>query len=208
MWRRSPSVRALLSRWRLLVVGCVVGGVLAWALVRDDARHYEVDASLLLRPGPALDNSAYDDALSAISREQTGLEPTLLRIFNGERFERAAVAALEPGARDEYELRTTIRPGTDIIEIAITGPDRAVLERISRTATLLAAEWAQDTYRGAFVLDALDRTSPVEPVAPRVGHAVQVGVLLGAGAAALLALVAAVRPRRRPESAPHATSKR
>lgn len=172
----------------LLGLTCAVAGAFGWLLVRDDPKIYERELTYVIRPSPALDDSAYADALSTIDRELTGVEPTLLRIVGRPEF---LAQAIERSGRGNATngLRATIRPGSNIVDITIQSSDRSFLGDLSTAVASLAEEWLDTTYRGVYVLDPLLVTARRDAVEPDVGHAIEVGIVIGAAAGLVVVLV-------------------
>jgi hypothetical protein len=169
----------------LVVVACVAGMGLAWLVVRGDPRIYERELTYVIRPAASLDDSAYGDALSTIDHEITGVEPTLLQVLGEPEFLARAVERVGSG-EESNSLRATIRPGSNIIDVTLRSSDRAALRSLSTEVASRAEQWLDATYHGVYVLDPLLVTVRPDAVAPDVGHAIEVGFVIGAAAGVVL----------------------
>src|SRR4051812_21789771 len=119
------TVLALLVRIAAVTAAVLVASAIAWLAVRNDPKLYEHRTTLILRPNPELDESTYDNALSTIQQEDLGVELTMTSVLASRPFLREVLAAA--GARGDtrlYASRAILRPGANIVDFRLRGPDK------------------------------------------------------------------------------------
>jgi len=168
----------------LVLLAGVLAGAAAWLVVRDQPPEYERTLTFVLRPSANLTDAQIPDAVRGLSQQDAQLVNTIGGAIGTQRFlERALLqAGVERGER--FSARSTVRPGSDIVEIHLLGPDPEPLVTVGDRYSALARFWVGDVYR-AYTLDFLEVDASEGPVAPRVGQmiglATMLGLLLGAG---------------------------
>jgi capsular polysaccharide biosynthesis protein len=78
-----------------------------------------------------------------------------------------------------YQVRTSVVPDTNILQIAIEGPDPRLAAEVANAVAEQAKSYVQEFY-GIFGLKVLDRASqPSRPVGPELTRNLSVGAVLG-----------------------------
>jgi capsular polysaccharide biosynthesis protein len=180
--------------WIVALLG-VAAGLTAWFLAGRQQSVYEQTSSFVLRPGAVLTDAQVPDATRGLSQDSGQVGNTITGVLASNTFlNTASKVALGRPAEDAYSVSSSIRPGSDIIDVTFRGPSPDVLNRISDRYTIIARNWAADTYR-AYALEFLGSNASSAPVSPKplraAALAALLGLLLGAGA-----IVAEHRARR------------
>ncbi|MBI4468902.1 MAG: hypothetical protein HY650_06240 [Acidobacteria bacterium] len=78
-----------------------------------------------------------------------------------------------------YDVRTTIVPDTNVVEISVEGPDARLATAVANAVVEQAKDYVQEFY-GIFGLKLLDRASqPSRPVRPVMSRNLSVGAVFG-----------------------------
>lgn len=175
----------LVQRLWLVVLLAVLAGVSAWALTRGGTETYEREVVFVLRPSAQVRDVQIPDAVRGIASQDSQLVHTVSRVIETDRFlEQAFDDAFDREPIEGYTLSSSLVPGSDLIEVALQGPDEAVLDGLAEAYTDEAPDWVRDVYR-AYSLDLLEIRAPDGPVSmdPRqtIAFAALLGLLLGVG---------------------------
>lgn len=190
----------ILRRSWLIVLLAVAAAMAAWLTTRGQESVYERTLSFVVRPGPGTSSQVYDGYRSQAG-ENGRLVTTMAGVFGSERFLRLAVD--EAGVTDpaSYTVSSSVRPGSDIIDVGLRGPDPELLVTLASEYRQVADGWISESYGGAFELDFVDEEAPAGAVAPQTTRSVVLAFLLG-GLLALGVVFAEARVRegREPEN--------
>jgi capsular polysaccharide biosynthesis protein len=171
----------VMRRWLLVLLTTGLAAGAAWYASADDVPVYERTLRYIVHPD---DTFAIDDIPSAVENlEQEGpLMQTVLGVLDsGPTLERAVDASTVGTAGEEVTLTASIRPGSNLIDCTLSGPDPDVLARVGDSLTVIASTYVVQTYKG-YDLDYLGVEAPATPVPSAihsVGLAAVVGGLLG-----------------------------
>jgi capsular polysaccharide biosynthesis protein len=185
--------RLLLRRIWLLVGLAAVAGLAAFFTTRGGEVVYERTTVFVLRPSALIQDAQIPDALRGIAQQDSQLIQTVARVIETDRFLRQSFrgvdtdAALVEGIDPRYEIQSGIRPGSDVIEVAVRGPDQDVLDELAANFADDAADWVSNVYR-AYTLELLEISASDGPVSTDptqlVVLAALLGLLIGAGVVA------------------------
>jgi hypothetical protein len=171
----------ILRRLWVVALLALVAGLTAWLTTRGQEKLYDRTLSFVVRPGQALTDSQVPDATRGLAQENGRIANTIGGVLGSDRFLRVASEEAElEGVDGSYSIGATIRPGRDIIDVALRGPDREVLGPLARAYSRVSEEWVGEVYRGAYELEFLNEEPSNGPVAPQTGQSVSLAILLGA----------------------------
>jgi hypothetical protein len=171
--------RFLLLRLPLLLLAGLAAGTAAWWLVQDQAPVYEQTLTFVLRPSASITDAQIPDAVRGLSQQDAQLVNTIGGAIGSQRFLVDALDAARVDDRDAYSARSSVRPGSDIVELHLQGPDPEGLESVADRYETRASRWVDDVYR-AYTLEFLEADASSGPVAPRTEQLVSLAALLGA----------------------------
>jgi hypothetical protein len=183
----------------LVALAAVVAAGAAWLVVREQPKVYERTLTFVLLPGPTLNDSQIPDAVRGLSQQDAQLVNTIGAAIGSDRFLSEALRradATEPAA---YSARSSRRPGSDIVELRLRGPDPGVLAAVAEQHLSLATRWVGSVYR-AYRLEFLQEDASIGAVEPRLAETVGLALLLGlfvGGAAVFVEWKARQRPQGR-----------
>jgi capsular polysaccharide biosynthesis protein len=174
----------LLRRIWLLAALAFIAGITAFALTRGAEVTYERTNVFVLRPSAAISDAQIPDAIRGIAQQDSQLIHTVARVLETDRFARAAFRGVDTdgervaGVDPQYEITSAIVPGSDVIEVAVRGPDEAVLDDLAANFGDEASDWVASVYR-AYSLDLLEIDAPEEPVSTDPTQLIVLAILLG-----------------------------
>jgi capsular polysaccharide biosynthesis protein len=186
--------------WLVLLLGALAGAT-AYLMTRGGEETYERTTVFVLRPSARVVDQAIPDAVRGIAADDAQLVATVARVIETDRFlGRAFDKALNRQPLEGYTLSASMVPGSNVIEVAVQGPDEKVLDRLAEVFASEATTWVRTVYR-AYALDLLEIRAPEDPVSADPfqvsAFAVLVGLLLGVGV-----VFAEVKARERASVAP------
>lgn len=170
--------------WRIIIRSALVAlaGLLAasagWLVVRDQAEVYERTLTFVLLPGTNLSDAQIPDAVRGLSQQDAQLVNTIGGAIGSDLFLQPALRRAGATALSAYSARSFRRPGSDIVELRLRGPDPQLLEAVAERHRTLATSWVGSVYR-AYRLEFLEEDVAPGPVEPRVGETVALAFLLG-----------------------------
>jgi hypothetical protein len=173
----QPLLTVLL-RIALVALAGIVAGSAAWLAVRGQPEEYERTLTFLLRPGASLSDAQIPDAVRGLSQQDAQLVNTIGGALGTDRFLRSSLAAVGVEAAEGYSARSSVVPGSDIVEVHLRGSDPDDLAEIGQSYRRLATDWVSSVYR-AYSLDFLEEEASPGPVAPRTAQVVSLATLLG-----------------------------
>jgi hypothetical protein len=196
-------IRLLFLRiWLILLLVAVAQGV-TWYMTRDNVETYEHRAVFVIRPSVAIPDDQIPDALRGISAQDGELPHTVSRAleskeFLGRAFQEGVGTSIDPS----YTLDSSTRPGSHVIEVAIRGPNPALLSRLARAFSSEAREWVARIYR-AYALDLLEIEASDGPVSPSRKQLIALASVLGALLGFGLVLLERQSRERKARAEPH-----
>lgn len=174
----------LLRRIWLLVALAAVAGITVFLTTRGADVVYERTTVFVLRPSALIEDAQIPDAIRGIAQQDSQLIHTISRVIETESFLREAfVGVRTDGERVEgidprFEIQSAISPGSDVIEVAVRGPDEAALDLLAENFATRASGWVSEVYR-AYSLDLLEISEPPGPVSTDPTQLILLAILLG-----------------------------
>jgi hypothetical protein len=195
-------IRLAFRRIWLIALLVVLAQLVTWYMTRDNVDVFEQKAVFVIRPSTTIPDQQIPDALRGISAQDGELPHTVARVLESEEFlRRAFQEGLGAPVDPRYTLNSSTRPGSHVIEVAIRGPDPAVLGPLASAFSTTATAWVSQIYR-AYALDVLEVEGSDGPVsaskAQLMALASALGALLGFG----LVLLERQTQERRPHGEP------
>ena len=83
-----------------------------------------------------------------------------------------------PRTAKDYSLRALVRPGSDIIDAQLRGPDPSILRSLAPAYARASTRWSADHY-AAYDLNFLETIATPGPVYPRAKRMYGLGFVLG-----------------------------
>jgi hypothetical protein len=179
--RTSPAMRRVLA-----VVGlAALAGLAALIVVSSGSTKYERESSFAIRPSDTVEPAAVPDVVGTLSDPDNAVTETIVDILGSARLRdfAARAAGLSPdsvaASGAEYSWLATRRPGSTIVDLRITGPDRASLAAMQAAASREAPSLVESNY-SVYRLESLNAPTSASRVGPKTGQTVGLAVLLGA----------------------------
>lgn len=170
--------RFLLRRWWILVGLTAIAGVTAWLGVRDSPVIYQRTVSVILRPSSAAQDVA--DAVRVLGSSQGDVARTVAFAIGGDRFlADAATEALGGAIPSSYSVATSLKPGTEVIDIRLRGPDPQALEKLAVSLFSISKGWVDERYP-VFTIEEVASEAPAGPVLPKEKEAIAIAVFAAA----------------------------
>jgi hypothetical protein len=177
----AELTRIWLQRLTLIVLLGMFCGAGAGLLALGDARTYAQELTFVVRPSDRLPIIESDRVASTLSDRDSAIMQSVVGLLDSSR--------LRPAPRlDAVERTTTLRPGSNIVDVRFRGADSAAITRVAQAYSLAAPQAVSDSYP-IFELEPLggDDRPVAEPSSlPRtivIGAAI--GVALGLAVAAV-----------------------
>jgi hypothetical protein len=164
-------VQRLLARVLVVILLASLGGLGAWFAYSGKTPLYERKVSLVVVPDRKLGPSEVPVQVDTTIAGSIGSKAMLERALRGPR--------RTPASAKEYSLRAFVRPGSDIIDAQLRGPDPRFLGAVATAYVRLARQWSSDHY-AAYDLNFLETTATPGPVYPRTKRMYGLGLVLGA----------------------------
>lgn len=172
------SIVIFVTRGVLVALAGLLAAVAAWLVVRDQPEVHERTVTFVLLPGTNLSDAQIPDAVRGLSQQDAQLVNTIGGAIGSDRFLQDALGRADVAGPADYGARSSRRPGSDIIELHLSGPDPEALAAVAEEYNMLATRWVGSVYR-AYRLEFLEEEPSAGPVAPRVTETVGLGLLLG-----------------------------
>ncbi len=182
--------RMLLAGWWIIALTVCAALAIALALSYIATPIYRANTRLIVRPNvPSLGNSSVIESLNTLDKRS--IVSTYAEVLGSVRIftEAATPLQLAPLALAKYTRTSVVLPDSNILEVAVTGPDPVVAARLANAIGQRGIEYVKGLYQ-AYALDTLDSAAvPTSPISPQpvrdAGLAVALGVILGAALAIL-----------------------
>ena len=190
-----------------MVALTALAGASAYLAVRSDPKVYERTVSFVLGPSGKVAPERVPDTIRSLE-EDGAMVQTVRGLLGSALFLDLAADEANRELGPDYSMSASIRPGSNILDARINGPNPDVLAEIGDELPDVAADWVNTNYR-VYELSFLESDAPAGPVLPRVGQttafAAVVGFMLAVAAVFAEGLVRAPRREERPlEEAPQA----
>lgn len=187
----------MVIRGALVALAGLVAAGAAWLVVRGQPEVYERTLTFVLLPGTTLNDAQIPDAVRGLSQQDAQLVNTIGAAIGSDRFLSDALRRADVVDPAAYGARSSRRPGSDIVELRLRGPDPELLAEVAERHRSLATRWVGNVYR-AYRLEFLQEDASTGPVEPRVAETVALALLLGlflGGAAVFVESKARQRPQ-------------
>jgi len=149
-------IGALIFRRGWLVLACaIVAAAGAWLVGPREAPREKVLLTFVLRPNTNVPADAIPDSLRASGGTDSQLTRTVSMVIATDRILRPALrrGGVPPGG--EFELKSSVEPGTDIVSVELSGKEGVTLEPLVRAYSREASLWVSGSYK-TYTLQFLD----------------------------------------------------
>jgi hypothetical protein len=164
------DVQRLLARVLVVIFLASFGGLGAWFAYSGKTPLYERKVSLVVVPdrklGPSEVPSQVDTTIAGGIGSKAMLDRALRELRR------------TPASAKEYSLRAFVRPGSDIIDAQLRGPDPRFLGAVATAYVRSARQWSSNHY-AAYDLNFLETTATPGPVYPHPKRMYGLGLVLG-----------------------------
>jgi hypothetical protein len=177
----SPPMRRALAVLAL----AALAGLAALVVVSSGSTTYERESSFAIRPSDTVAPTAVPDVVGTLSDPNNAVTETIVDILGSPRLRNSAAraAGVSPdsvaASGGEYSWLATRRPGSTIVDLKITGPDRTKVNEMQTAAAANAASLVQANY-SVYRLESLNAPGSADQVGSKTGQTVGLAVLLGA----------------------------
>jgi hypothetical protein len=164
------DVQRLLARVLVVIFLASFGGLGAWFAYSGKTPLYERKVSLVVVPDRKLGPSEVPIQVDTTIAGGIGSEFMLNQALRE--------VKLIPASVKQYSLKAFVRPGSDIIDAQLRGPDSRVLGSLASAYLRTSRRWASDHY-AAYDLLFLETTATPGPVYPHAKRMYGLGLVLG-----------------------------
>lgn len=167
---------------RVLVVICLasLAGLAAWVATRGKTSIYERTVSFVVVPDPKFGATQVASNVDQTIAGGIGSKRMLDQLL--------VAAGYNPASEKQYTLAAFVRPGADIIDARLRGPDSRVLSAMGKAYIRMSEQWAARFY-DAYELAYPQTTATPGVVSPHPKRTIGLGIVLG-GLLGLLVLYA------------------
>lgn len=163
-------MQRLLARVLVVIFLASFGGLGAWFAYSGKTPLYERKVSFVVVPdrklGPSEVSSQVDTTIAGGVGSKFMLSQALRELGS------------IPASAKDYSLKAFVRPGSDIIDARLRGPDSRVLGSLASAYVRTSRGWASDHY-AAYDLILLETTATPGPVYPHPKRMYGLGLVLG-----------------------------
>ena len=187
---RLPS----LSRWKpppnelraLAVVAlAALAGLAALVALRNDPTKYEQESSFAIRPSETVPPASVPDVVGTLSDPDNAVTETIVDILGSARLRDSAAraAGISPdsvaASGADYTWLASRRLGSTIVDLTISGPNRAEVAALGAAASREAPSLVESNY-SVYRLESLNAPTSPDRVGSKTAQTIAVAVLLGA----------------------------
>jgi hypothetical protein len=175
--------------WRawLIVPLAVLAGGAAWLSRHDDPKVYEQKSSYVIRPTSRIAPDAADNVAGTLAQPDSAIVQTVLGILGSQHLPQATGPALVSSAQSPTRWTASVRPGSNIVDVRMSGHDPAVISSTTGLYSQAAIAAVNRSYT-IYQLESLGADGPPVQTGPKVwltvALAMILAVLLGSGAVA------------------------
>jgi hypothetical protein len=157
------TIERVLRRAWVLLVCAVVAGAAAWFLGPSEVVRERQMVAFVLQPNPRVTAGEVPDLLRGTGGVNSQLTRTIGRVIESESFLDAALARARSGTSEQgdYELQSSLEPGTDVITVDVSAKEGVQLDTFVRAYSREASEYVTSVYK-AYALEFLEAT-PAPP---------------------------------------------
>jgi hypothetical protein len=123
-------------------------------------------------------NDDLPGTLDALKSDGT-LVQTVIGVLDGRAILRRAAGDVDVQLSSEYGVDASAKPGSTLIDVTLTGPDRSVLGRLAPGYASEASTYVTSSY-SAYVLERLSTAAASDGGGPATGEVIVLALLLGA----------------------------
>lgn len=164
------DAQRLLARTLVVIILACLGGLGAWFAYSGKTPIYERKVSLVVVPDKKLGPSEVSSQVDTTIAGGVGSRAMLGQALR--------VVRISPVSAEDYTLRAFVRPGSDIIDAQLRGPDPRVLGPLAGAYVRASTRWSADHY-AAYDLILLETTATPGPVYPHPKRMYGLGLVLG-----------------------------
>lgn len=166
--------------WWVIVLMLAIGVGATAYFTRRQTPLYQATTTVVIGPGGKLTEvSQIVNSLNALDRRSVVATYAKIPTSRTVRDRTRQQLGLSPSQMRLYRVSTSIVPDTNILQIAVEGPDPRLAADVANAIAEQAKSYAPEIY-GIFGLNVLDRASvPSRPVKPELVRNVSVGAVLG-----------------------------
>jgi hypothetical protein len=180
----------LARRWWLVVGLAVVAALGAATAGTAKSGEHRTEIQFVLRPDASVTSDNLPGTLDALKSDGT-LVPTVIGVLSNRAILRRAAADADVALTPDYTIGASAQPGSTLIDSTLTGPDRAVLDRLAAGYSHAASIYVASSY-SAYVLERLSTVAVPAGSGPGTGQIVILALLLG-GALGVVLVAAELR---------------
>jgi hypothetical protein len=177
----SPGMRRVLA----LVALAALAGLAALVVVSSESTTYERESSFAIRPNDTVPPASLPDVFGTLSDPDNAVTETIVDIIGSARLRNSAAraAGVPPdsvaASGADYSWLATRRPGSTVVDLKITGPDRTKVNEMQTAAAANAASLVESNY-SVYRLESLNAPTSADRVGSKTAQTVFLAVLLGA----------------------------
>jgi diguanylate cyclase (GGDEF)-like protein len=179
----------LLKKWWIVIPAFLVTLTAGIVFTYTQTPIYSATATYVVVPSSSFEDvRSFTNGLATLS-QRAEIANTFAEIASSRRIRRLAFSSLSLESGQDYSTSSTLRRGTNIIEVSAKGPDPVIARELANAVGAISEEYMQGLYE-VFRLVPLDEaTIPVNPVSPKRFNnlvlAILFGLVLGGGLAFL-----------------------
>lgn len=184
-------LQILLKKWWIVVPAFLITLTAGIVFTYMETPIYNATTTYIVVPS----SSSFDDAkgfannLDLLGRRDE-IATTFAEIASSRKIRQLTLNTVSIPSGWSYSVSSKLRQGTNILEIAVTGPDPVIAQDLANALGATTEEYVKGLYE-VFVLVPLDdATTPSTPISPKLSKnavlAAVLGLILGGGLAFLL----------------------
>ncbi|MEA2419823.1 MAG: hypothetical protein QOE60_2029 [Thermoleophilaceae bacterium] len=167
----------LAKRWWLVLGLAVVAALGAATAGSTKTDEHQLRIQFVLRPDASVTNDELPGTLEALKSDGT-LVQTVIGVLRNRALLRRAAADADVTLTPDYTVESSVQPGSTLVDSTLTGPDRAVLDRLAGGYSRQASIYVTSSYP-AYVLERLSADAAPAGSGPGTGQIVILAFLLG-----------------------------
>lgn len=172
-------LKILTDKWWLVISVFLITFTSGIVFTYSKSPLYTATATYIVVPGTSFkDVRDFTNSLDMLGRRDA-IAMTFAEIAPSKRVNKLAIEQLGMASGKDYDVSSTLRAGTNIIEISVTGPAPQVCSDMANTIGNIVEDYVKGLYE-VFVLVLLDEASPPHtPVSPNYSLNIILSAVLG-----------------------------